>query len=68
MQLVCPHCAAINRIPDDKPAQLASCGKCHKSLFTGHPLEVNQQQFQRHLHKNDIPVVVDFWAGTPSPS
>jgi thioredoxin 2 len=67
MQLVCPHCAALNRIPDSKPALQANCGKCHKPLFTGTPLAVNQQQFERHVHKNDIPLVVDFWASWCGP-
>jgi len=67
MQLVCPHCAALNRIPDSKPALQANCGKCHKPLFTGTPLAVNRQQFERHIHKNDIPLVVDYWASWCGP-
>ncbi|MCW8955528.1 MAG: thioredoxin TrxC [Gammaproteobacteria bacterium] len=62
MQLVCPHCSAINRLPVDKPAQAAKCGKCSKSLFGQMPVNVNQAQFDRHLHKSDVPLVVDFWA------
>ena len=62
MQLVCPHCGAINRLASDKPAQAAKCGKCHQSLFTASVLAVNQAEFERHLNKSDIPLVVDFWA------
>ncbi len=31
--IVCPHCQAVNRIPADKPARAAKCGRCHKPLL-----------------------------------
>jgi len=31
-------------------------------LFTGHPIELTDENFRRHVDRNDIPVVVDFWA------
>ena len=61
-QAVCPHCGSINRIPAEKPAQAAKCGRCHKALFTGAPLAVNSEGFERHIRHNTIPVLVDFWA------
>ena len=62
MQVVCPHCLAINRLAENKPAQSGQCGKCHQPLFLAAPLDVNQQQFERHLMKSELPLVVDFWA------
>lgn len=62
MQVVCPHCDAINRVPVDKNGLSANCGRCHQALFHGHPLAVNAAQFTRHITRNDITVVVDFWA------
>ena len=62
MQLVCPHCASLNRVPDNKPVQSAICGKCHNNLFTSKPLALSQIQFDRQLQKSEIPLVVDFWA------
>jgi thioredoxin 2 len=61
-QVVCPHCTAINRIPADKPAENAKCGACHDHLFSGRAAAVSEQSFATHLRRNDIPVVVDFWA------
>jgi thioredoxin 2 len=60
--IVCPHCDSVNRIPAGKSAAAAKCGVCHKSLFTGHPFAATTKSFDRQVSRNDIPVVVDFWA------
>ena len=60
--LVCPHCEAVNRIPDDKLADKPRCGRCKEPLFTGNPVELSDQTFDKHLKRNDLPLVVDFWA------
>ena len=60
--VVCPQCGAINRIPSDRPAGQAKCGSCHQQLFTGNPLNANSESFERHINRNDVPVLVDFWA------
>ncbi|HHJ17506.1 MAG TPA: thioredoxin TrxC [Gammaproteobacteria bacterium] len=60
--LVCPHCGAVNRIPENRLDQHPKCGKCKEALFTGQPLELTDRDFDKHLRRNDIPLVVDFWA------
>lgn len=60
--IVCPHCNAANRVPAGRLADLPACGKCKKSLFTGHPVELNPVSFDTQVGRSDIPVVVDFWA------
>ncbi|MCG8486808.1 MAG: thioredoxin TrxC [Chromatiales bacterium] len=60
--LVCPHCDGINRLPADRSAEQANCGKCHQPLFTGQPLSLNEGRFLRHQQKSDLPLLVDFWA------
>ena len=67
MQVVCPHCNAINRLPETRSGQSARCGKCHEALFSAKPLVINQAQFERHLFKSDVPLVVDFWASWCGP-
>ena len=67
LHLVCPHCHAINRIPSERLAQHPLCGQCKGALFSGHPVELQSDYFQRHLSRNDIPVVVDFWAAWCGP-
>jgi len=60
--VVCPHCAAINRLPLDKPVQAARCGACHSALFEGHPVAADATRFDKHRRGNDIAVLVDVWA------
>ena len=61
-QIVCGNCGRINRLPADRPATAARCGSCHRPLFDGHPVEVDEQAFARHVAHSDIPVLVDVWA------
>jgi thioredoxin 2 len=60
--LVCPHCHAVNRLPSARLTEHPHCGQCHQALFDGSPLELTDRTFSRHLTRNDIPVLVDFWA------
>jgi thioredoxin 2 len=62
MHIVCPHCEAVNRVPEDRLREQPTCGKCTKALFTGKPIELTDANFMKHITRNDIPVLVDFWA------
>jgi thioredoxin 2 len=60
--IVCPHCHTTNRVQTDDLGNEPDCGKCHQPLFTAHPVELDEASFERHIGRNEIPVLVDFWA------
>ncbi len=62
IHVVCPQCDAVNRFPQERLRDAPVCGKCAQSLFTGRPLDVDSARFSKHVTRNDIPVLVDFWA------
>lgn len=62
LMIVCPHCHAANRVPAERLSEQPVCGKCRQRLFTGHPVELGADAFDRQVGRSDIPVVVDFWA------
>ncbi|MBS0383657.1 MAG: thioredoxin TrxC [Proteobacteria bacterium] len=62
LHIVCPHCQAVNRVPAARLSAGPTCGRCHQPLFTGHPVGLDESGFQQHLTRNDIPLLVDFWA------
>jgi thioredoxin 2 len=62
LHIVCPHCLAANRLPAHRIVDLPNCGRCKQPLFSGHPIELDAEAFETHVGRNDIPVVVDFWA------
>jgi thioredoxin 2 len=43
-------------------AEKPKCGKCHLTLFSAHSVELTASTFLQHINRNDIPVLVDFWA------
>lgn len=62
LHVVCPHCDAVNRLPAARLDERPACGQCRQALFTGQPLELTASNFDRHVGRGDLPVVVDFWA------
>jgi len=62
VHIVCPQCDGINRIPMSKLAAGGKCGKCQSLLLAGKPVELNSVRFNKHIQKNDLPILVDFWA------
>jgi thioredoxin 2 len=65
--IVCPHCDTINRVPTTRLNDGPKCAQCHQPLFTGHPVELTDKNFRRHVDRSDVPVVVDFWASWCGP-
>ncbi len=62
MDLACPHCLAVNRVPDARLADHPKCGKCSVALLPGTPIDLTAASFDTFVQKSGLPVLVDFWA------
>ncbi len=62
INVVCPHCLKVNRIPKKESYAKANCGACKQSLLDSKPVSVDAHAFQQFIANSDLPVVVDFWA------
>ncbi|MBN9525054.1 MAG: thiol reductase thioredoxin [Alphaproteobacteria bacterium] len=60
--LICPACGAENRVPTQRLGPEAVCGKCRARLFPDEPITLSPDSFERHLAKDGVPLLVDFWA------
>jgi len=62
MELVCPDCGAVNRVPAERLQQHPKCGKCGSEVLPAHPVELGAASFDKFIGRNELPVLVDFWA------
>jgi thioredoxin 2 len=62
LHIVCPHCHTTNRVRRTDLGQAPDCGQCHRPLFSGRPVALDALSFDKHVQRNQIPVLVDFWA------
>ena len=62
LHIVCPHCHTTNRVRADQLGSAPSCGNCSKALFVAHSTALDEAAFNKHITRNQIPVLVDFWA------
>jgi len=62
LHLVCSRCFTSNRAPEERLAEEPKCGKCGAPLLDGTPVALNETVFDAFIARNDLPVLVDFWA------
>ena len=62
LHIVCPHCHTTNRVQHAQLASAPDCGSCKKPLFVAQPVALDEAAFDKHITRNHIPVLVDFWA------
>jgi len=60
--IACPQCNQLNRVPKSKISADGKCGSCGKPLINEQVINLNQDSFQRHIDKSELPILVDFWA------
>lgn len=62
MELLCPHCQQLNRVPQDRLGQGPKCGACKKALLDGSLMQLDDGSLARALERHGLPLLVDFWA------
>ena len=67
MIVICPHCSAANRLDAGRTHDEPVCGKCSTALLDGKPVAIDDARFERFVSRNELPVVVDFWAAWCGP-
>ncbi|MFI4891115.1 MAG: thioredoxin TrxC [Steroidobacterales bacterium] len=62
VHVVCGHCDSVVRLPGGRLHDAPRCPKCREALFGGKTVILTAGNFDKHVARNDLPVVVDFWA------
>ncbi|HUX73784.1 MAG TPA: thioredoxin TrxC [Steroidobacteraceae bacterium] len=62
LHVVCGHCDSVVRLGRDRLNDAPRCPHCHQRLFAGKPLPLSDANFDKHVARNDLPLIVDFWA------
>jgi thioredoxin 2 len=60
--LVCGECSTVVRVPNNRLSQAPQCPSCHHTLFAGQPFTLTTANFDKHINRSDVPVVIDIWA------
>lgn len=62
MQLACPHCLQLNRVPEARLGEDPRCGRCHADLLPHGPLNLDDASFEPYAQGTELPLLIDFWA------
>ena len=62
LHIVCPQCHTTNRVASDQLASSPTCEKCKLALSDAYPVELDDSSFDKHISRNQVPVVIDLRA------
>jgi len=62
IHVVCGHCHSVVGLPSDRLRDAPRCPKCQVALFEGKPVTLTEGNFDQHIARSTLPLVVDFWA------
>ncbi|MGH1423353.1 MAG: thioredoxin TrxC [Pseudooceanicola sp.] len=61
-KIICLECAQANNVPQDKLGAGPKCGTCGAPLIAAKPIEVDAATLAKASRRDEVPLVVDFWA------
>jgi len=68
LEIRCPSCGAVNRIPAERAGRPARCGKCKSPLATAvTPVTVTDANITAIVLEATTPVLLDCWAAWCGP-
>jgi len=60
--VLCANCSTANRVPAERLGDDPKCGRCGAPLLDGKPVALDEASFDSFIGRNELPVLVDFWA------
>jgi thioredoxin 2 len=62
IHIVCPNCHTTNRVRADQLGSAPPAVSANKPFLMRTPVALDEASFDKHLTRNHIPLLVDFWA------